>query len=177
LFPTAGRVCVWRTFKETYNPECLVPAVKDGGGSVTIWAAISWYSAGPVITMSGRIAASDYVDVLGNQVHPVVQMLYDVFHDDYSPIHVARSVQSWFEEHEDTLHHLLWLEQSPNLNIIEPLWSVLESTVRSRFPRPSSLKQLEEVLHEVWYSTPLETIQNLRKSIPRRIQAGGPTPF
>ena len=33
-----------------------------------IWAAISWYSAG--LTLSGRITASDYVDILGNQLHP-----------------------------------------------------------------------------------------------------------
>ena len=34
-----------------------------------IWAAISSYSAAPVITMNGQITASDYVDILGNQVH------------------------------------------------------------------------------------------------------------
>jgi hypothetical protein len=50
--------------------------------------------------------------------------------------------------------------------------------VRSRYP-PPSLKQLEDVLHEEWYNIPLETIQNLHESIPRRIQAvlqanGGP---
>jgi hypothetical protein len=30
LFPTPGRVAVWRTPKEAYNPECLVPKVKHG---------------------------------------------------------------------------------------------------------------------------------------------------
>ena len=88
-----------------------------------------------------------------------------VFQDDNSPIHTARSVQSWLEEHADALQHLLWLAQSPNLNIIKPLWSVLESRVRSRFPL--SLKQLEEE----WYSIPLETVQNLPESLSRRIQA------
>jgi hypothetical protein len=44
LFPTSGRVYVWRTPKEAYNPECLVPTVKHGRGSITVWAAISWYS-------------------------------------------------------------------------------------------------------------------------------------
>ena len=121
------------------------------------------------------------MDILCSLVHPMVQVLLPnndaVFQDDDSPIHTARSVQSWLEEHEDALQHLLWLAQLPNLNIIEPLWSVLESRVRSRFPR-STLKQLEEE----WYSIPLETIQNLHESIPRRIQAvlqanGGPTPY
>ena len=82
------------------------------------------------------------MNILGSHVHPVVQLLFPmsdaVFQGDDSPIHTARNVQSWFEEHEDALQHLLWLAQSPYLNIIERLWSVLESRVRSRFP-PLSL--------------------------------------
>jgi len=39
--------------KEAYNLECLVPTVEHGSGSVMIWAAISWYSAGPIITLNG----------------------------------------------------------------------------------------------------------------------------
>jgi hypothetical protein len=31
LFPTSGRVYVWKTPKEAYNPECLVPTVKKQG--------------------------------------------------------------------------------------------------------------------------------------------------
>jgi len=76
LFPTSGWVYVWRTPKQVNNLECLIPTVKHGGRSVMIWAAISWYSAGRVITMNGRITASDYVDILGSQVHPAVQMLF-----------------------------------------------------------------------------------------------------
>ena len=48
------------------KPIILVPALKDGGGSVTIWVAISWYSSGLVITLTGQITSSDYVDILGN---------------------------------------------------------------------------------------------------------------
>jgi hypothetical protein len=80
--------------KEAYNPECQVPTVTDRNGSVMIWAATSWYSAVPIITLNGRITASDYVDILGNQMHPMVQMLYRnndaVFQDDILPIHTAK---------------------------------------------------------------------------------------
>jgi hypothetical protein len=54
--------------------------------------------------------------------------------------------------------------------------------VRNRFPPPTFLKQLEDVLEEKWYKIPLETVQNLNESIPRRIAAVlkvkvGPTPY
>jgi len=35
--------------KEAYNSECLIPTVKHGCGTVTIWAAKPCYSAGPLI--------------------------------------------------------------------------------------------------------------------------------
>jgi hypothetical protein len=44
LFLTSGTVCIWRTLKEVYNPEYMVPTVNHREGSVMIWVAISWYS-------------------------------------------------------------------------------------------------------------------------------------
>jgi hypothetical protein len=55
--------------------------------------------------------------------------------------------------------------------ITEPLWSVLETRVRNRFPPPTSLKQLEDILQEEWYKIPLETVQNLYESILRSLAA------
>jgi hypothetical protein len=39
--------------------------------------------------------------------------------------------------------------------------------MRNRFPPPTSLKQLEDVLQEEWYKIPLETVQNLYESTTR----------
>jgi hypothetical protein len=104
------------------------------------------------------------MDIVGNQVHPLVQMLFPnidaVFQDDILRIHTARSVASWLEEREDALQHLPWPAQLPDLNIIGVLWSVLESKVGCIFPPPSSLRQLEDVFQEVWYNIPLETVLN-----------------
>jgi hypothetical protein len=75
--------------------------------------------------------------------------------------HTAETVQSWFEEHKDELQYLPWPAQLPDLNIIGPFWSVLEIRVRNRFPPPTSLKQLEDVLQKEWYEILLVSVQNL----------------
>jgi hypothetical protein len=63
VVPTSAQVYVWRMLKEACNSECLVPTVKRGGGCEKIWAAVSWYSAGPVITLNGGITPSGWVDL------------------------------------------------------------------------------------------------------------------
>jgi hypothetical protein len=67
-----------------------------------------------------------------------------VFQDYDAPIHTARTVESWFEEHEGELQHLPWAVKSPGLNTTEPLWLVSETRVRNRFPPPSP-NQLEMI--------------------------------
>jgi hypothetical protein len=61
-----------------------------------VWAAISWYSVGPNITLHGQITARKYVDRLGNQVHPMFQVLFlnneAAVQDANAPIHTTGSV-------------------------------------------------------------------------------------
>jgi hypothetical protein len=87
------------------------------------------YSVGRIITLHSRITAREQVDRLGNQVHPMIQTLFPnndaVFQGYNAPIHTAGTVESWFDEHEGKLQHLPCPAQLPDLNIIEPLWSVL----------------------------------------------------
>jgi hypothetical protein len=81
LFPTSGRVYVWRTPKEAYNPECRAPTVKHWGGSVMVWTAISWYSIVlvPLLPFMAELL-QEYVDRLGNQVHPMIQNFRTTMH-------------------------------------------------------------------------------------------------
>jgi hypothetical protein len=120
--------------------------MKNGEDFVLVWAVISWYSVGFYITLYGRLTAMEYVDRLGNLVNPMMRTLFP--NNDAAPIHTAGTVQPWFEEHEGEPRHLPLPAQSPDLYIIEPLWSLLETRMRNRFPPPTSVKQFEDFPQE-----------------------------
>jgi hypothetical protein len=57
----------------TPNLECLIPTVKHRGGSVTVWAAASWYSVSPLTNnLHDQITARQNVDRMSNYVHTTI---------------------------------------------------------------------------------------------------------
>ncbi|GFT75417.1 transposable element Tcb1 transposase [Trichonephila clavipes] len=110
LFQTTGRVYVWRTPKEAFTPECIMPTVKHGGGSLMVWGAISWRGLGSLVTLHGKVKAAHYVNILEDQVHPFVQTSFPgecpLYQDDNAPIHTAKIVHEWFAEYEGEVGHL-----------------------------------------------------------------------
>jgi hypothetical protein len=88
-------------------------------------ASVIWYSFSPIVTYHGRITAREYMDRLGNQVYPMIQMLFlkndAVSQADKPPILAAGTVHLWFEGYEGELQHLLWAAESSDFNMNEPL--------------------------------------------------------
>jgi hypothetical protein len=64
-----------------------------------------------LVTLGGWNAIGDYAELLGHQVHPLVQMLSPnnnyILQDDNLSIHIARNIQSWSQEHDNALQILL----------------------------------------------------------------------
>ncbi|GFY24725.1 DDE_3 domain-containing protein [Trichonephila clavipes] len=110
---------VWRTDAQAYDREYLLQTVKQRGESVTIWAAVSGFSAGLIVILKGRIAGEKYREILADQVNHMMEILLPagdgIFQDDNVPINATGLVQSQFNEHEEEVKHLPWLVQHPTL--------------------------------------------------------------
>ena len=66
LFPTTGRIYVWRQPKEALEPKYLLPSGKHREGSVMICGAILRKSAGLLVSLHGVINSNDCLTILSN---------------------------------------------------------------------------------------------------------------
>ena len=64
-----------------------------------------------------------------------------------------------------------WPPQSPDLNPIENLWSILDNKIRKRKKQPSNTDELFLIPQDEWQNLDATLLQNLVNSMPKRCQA------
>ena len=88
-----------------------------------------------------------------------------ILQQDNAPCHVSKAAKAFMEAKKiDTLP---WPANSPDLNPIENLWAILKSKVAKRSPK--TVPELKAVLVEEWDRIPIQTIQSLVQSMPKRL--------
>jgi hypothetical protein len=157
-----------RRFKgEHLKPECMNMSVKYPT-KIMVWGCMAGSGLGRFHIVEGMMNAVKYTTVLQTVMIPSAQTLFTdryYFQDDNAPCHRARSVVKWMADHN--VDRLDWPAQSPDLNPIENLWSILATRVQKAAPRTK--RELIEALIAAWYRniTP-DHIQKLVQSMPNR---------
>ncbi len=122
---------VWRKSGEAQNPCCLKSSVKFPQ-SVMIWAAMSSAGVDPLCFLKSTVNAAIYQDILEHFMLPSADKLYEdadlIFQQDLAPAHTAKDTKSWLNDHGVTV--LDWPANSPDLNPIENLWSIVKRKMR-----------------------------------------------
>ena len=172
LFCGAKRAFVRRRVGERFSPQCVVPTVKHGGGSLMVWGCMSGLGVGQLYRCEGTMRQDQYLKVLRIHMLPSVRTLYGeehscIFQHDNAPCHKARRVTAFLGRSGVEVMH--WPAQSPDLNPIEHLWEVLFRKVQNS--KPSNLDALWQLLSAAWQDIQAEVIQNLVHSMPRRCAA------
>jgi transposase/predicted transcriptional regulator len=173
-FQTSGWGRVWRMSDEEFHEDCIASTVKHSPKRM-FWGCFSWFGLGPIIPLVGPVTGKTYRDVLETYAVPTLKEQARkvrkkfVFQEDNAPVHTAKVARDFLNLNNVAL--LPWPPQSPDLNPIEELWSIVESGLRKRKPGPSNIQELEKMIIEEWKSIPKETYRSLISSMPSRIQA------
>ena len=186
LMKRNGRVRVWRQTGERFRQDCIVPTFASGRISVTVWGCVSNDCKLDLVDIRGNLNAQRYVDEILPPPHVEPHMdnhrLMDrpiYMHDGATP-HTAHLSQDYL--HRAAVDVMLWPSMSPDLNIMENIWSYMSSHINGAAVLPRSAEQLRRAVHDAWLEVSQARIRRLVASLRRRFVAvinarGGPTRY
>ena len=135
-----------------------------------VWGGISPGVKTPLVVIQGNFTAVCYRDqVLMPHVLPLVNAHNLKFQHDNARPRVARVCYDFLNQ--NNVQVLDWPPYSPDLNPIEHLWDALDRRDRKLVNIPNNVAQLQLALIQEWNNIPQRTIDNLVRSMVRRVRA------
>jgi len=169
LFGSDGKIMVWRSTTEEYDPKCTVPTVKHNGGSVMIWGCFSRHGVGSLWFIEDIMDRFCYREILQKNLLQSGKKLglekELVFQHDNDPKHTAGVVKDWLKQKK--IETLNWPPSSPDLNPIEHLWDELERRMKKHHPK--NKEELKTALQQEWYGIGTDVTAKLVDSVPNRL--------
>lgn len=175
-------VFVTRRPDEKYDEDCVVPVFKQSNIRVMVWGCVMRGRKGPLVLLDypggkgGGMTGPRYVkQVLQGPLkdfHADVQKNSPatvLFQQDGAPSHTAKLTKSWLARNNIPLFP--HPPSSPDLSPIENVWKVLKTRLRARGRMPTSKKELEAAIREVWDGITTEDIDHFIDMMPDRVKS------
>ena len=142
---------------------------QNQGIAVMFWGCFSQQGLSKLVVVDGTLNAENYKKLLEQNLLPELQKINDqmVFMQDNAPCHKARTVLQFFNDHGITT--MDWPAQSPDLNPIENLWSIIKQRRAKKFGMPTTKIELIEQIFEIWGNIDSEIKKKLAESVPKRL--------
>ncbi|KAG8729299.1 hypothetical protein FRC10_004081, partial [Ceratobasidium sp. 414] len=153
LFSADGPRYAWRYKGQGLDPRYTNKKVAHGGGSVMVWGCITAKGVGRLYRIDGIMTAKKYTEILSDALLDTLgdhqlDIQDAIFQQDNDPKHKSHLASNWFKTQGISV--LPWPSYSPDMNIIEHVWSYLDRKVRSRCVLPRTTDELWEALKEEW---------------------------
>lgn len=172
LVGSDGRQYCRRRPGEEFLDRNVQKTVKHGGGSIMVWGCLSYHGTGRLHRVTGNLNAIQYCEIL---TESLLGSLHDlkldpntiIFQQDNDPKHTSKLATTWFKDHDIAV--LPWPPSSPDMNIIEHAWQVLDHQLRTRHQLPRNTEELWAALQEEWQRLDMNYVRKLYGSMPNRV--------
>lgn len=178
-----GNERMWVEDDDPFPDELFVPTAAHPV-KVHIWGCISYNGRSSLHIHDGKVDSKVYQMCLTDAYLPCVYEKEYLAHKRKDPVtfqqdgascHMSLATRSWLEKKMPKTFDCTyksglggWPASSPDLNIIETLWSILQDRVIEK--RAYSYEKLVEVVTDEWWNIDQDVIRNLYTSIPTRLQ-------
>lgn len=163
----------WVTRQQGEALEKKNLAVNDRyAGKVQVSVSISALGQGAMSIFEENMDAKKYESILHDFHLPAARQMFGVarpwylVHDNDRK-HTAKLVKQFLARQH--VRVLPWPAKSPDINVVENLWSVMTTKVHDL--SPSTVEELKAALLQAWQSIDVEYLSTLVQSVPERLQA------
>jgi hypothetical protein len=172
-FGSDGQHYGWKRSNDGLRPKDVKQVVKHGGGKpIMIWGCITYEGAGYMTRIEDIMDQYLYKRILQEELVQTFQW-YDlnqdtvIFQHDNDPKHTAISVRQYLNEQPFTV--MEWPAQSPDLNPIENIWSIVKIKLfRNYSTPPKGVLDLWDRVQTVWNELTIEECRNVIDTMPKR---------
>jgi transposase len=165
------------------SQEALIkfPIERESRGmTVKVWGAIFPSGRKLLTFFDGNLDSERYRSILEVVLLPYIDEINEheyIFQQDNAPCHRAKDTLDFLEK--EKIDVLPWPSQSPDLNLIENLWSIVKRKLKSQYRDLSAMKS---DIRRIWEAIDFPVIKSMYDSIPYRLQyvirtKGGPTAY
>jgi transposase len=166
------QIRVWRTAEEKYDYDYNIPIFKSGRTTLMVRGAFTATRKSRLVVFErGRRDAKSFVeDVYEGELTRFMTEVQDgILMEDGAPVHSSAVASKWRQNHqiqkiED------WPANSPDLNSMEHIWSLLGDALNRRPRQPHDIPTLVVALVEEWNALPQETLTMLVNTMPHRLK-------
>ncbi|KAJ3447096.1 transposable element-related [Anaeramoeba flamelloides] len=170
---------IWR--KRGENDDSCFINKSNYDTKILIWGAFGYFFQSQLIILDSSVNSEIYIEncIKGSKLIKRANREYGkfdwTFMQDGARPHTSKFSMNYLRKKCKVLDP--WPPNSPDLNPIENLWAIMDSHLEKN--RPTNVENFIEVLYNVWEKLKWETLENLIKSMEKRIllviqEDGGP---